>query len=804
MKKTKKKIKKKNKLVEQLGQYFKREPIDKPKRVQDVVKSFFTDCDDKTNLFKIKDDVYSMCIEYTDISFAKASDEDAETIFLQYVEYLNGFSPKIHIQIINNGVPIKTERFKKDFIYNTDSIENENIKEVASELNDMIDLAIGDKEQTKVVKRLIVLSTQAKSYHEAHTILYELYMKTSDKFEEIKSRVKIVKNKERLEFIYNILNADIVDDRNFGNIKEYAKEHDMTLYDILSPHKMSFREDTYISIDEGKKYISALYVSDLSTSLSPIFYNRLTTGLEDMSVLTTMNIQPEPTGKVIKKLNKKISAMKDERIMKKKKARKSNLDYEDVKDEKLEDRLKSTQSLLRAIQKKNQKIFSCNTLIVVSASSLAELEKTINKILEIGEENFVSIKYIKWQQLEGLKNALPLGHNSIQFQRTLHSEAVGVSVPFNSKDMLDKEGVFFGKNQISKIPIFCDRRKLINGNGCILGTSGGGKSFTNKLLIEQYYLKYPNDTIIIIDPQGEYKKIADAYGGQTIKISTTAQTHINPFDMDLNYDTDEPIKAKTEYIVAFMESIYGGLTGGMQSIIDRCTKSIYAPYEQSQYRDKTLLPTLPKFYDELKRQPEKEANALALVLERYIKGSLDIFSHETNVDINNRFIVFDITKLTESLRTTGYLVVLDYIKNKLAENKIKGYYTWVNIDEFHILLKNKFSSQYVAELYKTGRKFNAMMTILTQNIADILNNEDGIKMLANSEFAILLKQKKTDLAPICSIFEISNEEEKKLSEASGGKGVIVYDRDKFLFENKVEKDSFIYKLNDTSGIAQAR
>ena len=416
MKKTKKKIKKKNKLVEQLGQYFKREPIDKPKRVQDVVKSFFTDCDDKTNLFKIKDDVYSMCIEYTDISFAKASDEDAETIFLQYVEYLNGFSPKIHIQIINNGVPIKTERFKKDFIYNTDSIENENIKEVASELNDMIDLAIGDKEQTKVVKRLIVLSTQAKSYHEAHTILYELYMKTSDKFEEIKSRVKIVKNKERLEFIYNILNADIVDDRNFGNIKEYAKEHDMTLYDILSPHKMSFREDTYISIDEGKKYISALYVSDLSTSLSPIFYNRLTTGLEDMSVLTTMNIQPEPTGKVIKKLNKKISAMKDERIMKKKKARKSNLDYEDVKDEKLEDRLKSTQSLLRAIQKKNQKIFSCNTLIVVSASSLAELEKTINKILEIGEENFVSIKYIKWQQLEGLKNALPLGHNSIQFQ----------------------------------------------------------------------------------------------------------------------------------------------------------------------------------------------------------------------------------------------------------------------------------------------------------------------------------------------------------------------------------------------------
>lgn len=798
-------MKKKNNLLNLFSQKLKGEPIDIPKRVQDVIKTFFIDCDDKTNLFQIEENIYSMCIEYTDIAFSKASDEDAETIFLKYVEYLNGFNQKVHIQIVNNGVPIKTEKFKKSFIYNTENIDNENIKKVAQELNDMIDLAIGDKKETQQVKRLIVLSTQANSYKEAYVILHSLYMRTAEKFNEIKSNVSIMKNQERLEFIYNVLNVGMVDDRNFGDIESYAKNNNLTIYDLLSPKEMSFRESNYISIDDGKKFISALYVSKLSTSLSPVFYNRLTTELDDLNVLTTMNIQPEPTAKVIKKLRKKISSMKDERISKKKRASKSNLDYEDVKDEKLEERLESTTALLNAIQKKNQKVFSCNTLIIVSALSLKELEHSVSKILEIGEENFVTINHIKWQQLEGLKNALPLGHNSLQFKRTLHSEAVGVSVPFNSKDIMDSEGIYFGINQISNNPIFCDRRKLVNGNACVLGTSGGGKSFNFKTALEQIYLKYPNDSIIVVDPQGEYAEFVKAYGGQIVNISTTSQTHINPFDMDLNYDDVEPIKMKTEYIVAFMESIYGnGLSGGLQSIIDRCTKRLYEKYEESGYTDKSLIPTLPDFYNELKSQPEPEAESLALILERYINGSLDIFSHTTNININSRLIVFDISNLTESIKTTGYLVVLDYIKNKMAENMKKGFYTWVGIDEFHILLKNKFSAQYVAELYKTGRKFKAMMTILTQNIADILNNEDGCKMLSNSEFAVLLKQKPLDCPPIYSIFNISEAERKYLAEATGGKGMIVYDKDKFPFVNKVDKNSYIYKLNNTSKITKER
>lgn len=799
-------VKNKNKSlkIETLTNKLKRNPVVVPKRTQEVIKMFFKGYDNQTNLFKITDDTYSMCIEYTDISFAKASNEMSENIFLKYVEYLNSFNEKTHIQVINNGIPKKTKQYKEDYIFKTDELKNENVKRVAKELNDIIEVAIGDKEEVLEDTRYIVLSTQAESYREAYNLLFEQYLKTEEKFNEINSKTRIVNNQERLEFIYNIMNVNIMEDKQYGNLDDYIKEKSLSIYDVLAPKSINAKEDDYLEIGNGEKYIMSLYVNEYGTSLSPIFYNKITT-INDMNVLVTMNIQPQNTAKVIKRLRKKITGMKTERNAKKKSARRNNFDYEDIKDENLEERLEDTKKLLKAIQKQNQKIFGFNTIIVISSNSLEELYLRRDKILEIASENFISIKPIKWQQIEGLQHALPLGFNTIQFQRTLHSEAVAVNVPFNSKDIMNKDSLFYGTNLVSNNPIFADRRLLVNGNGAVLATSGAGKSFAIKLNIEQIYLRYPKDDIIIVDLQNEYTDIINAYEGQRIEISTTSTTHINPFDLDLNYDDKEPIKLKTEYVIAFIESIYGnGLTGQARSIIDRCTKKIYEPYEESHFQDTSLIPTFSNFYKELAKQPEKEAEQLCLIIERYINGSLDIFSYDTNVNIQNRLISFDISKLTESLRTTGYLVVLDYIQNRLARNKKQGKYTWIFIDEFHILLANPFSAEYVAKIYKTGRKLNAMNTIITQNIADVLSNEQGCKILSNSEFALLLKQKPLDLPPICSIFNISNEEASYISKASSGTGMVVFGDDKYPFRNRVPKDSYIYELNNTSQIQQAR
>ncbi len=251
---------------------------------------------------------------------------------------------------------------------------------------------------------------------------------------------------------------------------------------------------------------------------------------------------------------------------------------------------------------------------------------------------------------------------------------------------------------------------------------------------------------------GEYYPLIKAFGGQALNISTNTDTHINPFDSSLQYakNDKEAIKEKSEFILAFIESIVNGLSGE-QKLLQTVVRIIFMRIINFIIIIKNMSQISKKFYNELLRQPESEAKNLALIIERYVKGNMDIFAKKTNIEIKNRFITFDISELPPSIQTTGYLVVLDHIMNRLHRNKTLGKHTWIFIDEFHILLANKFSSEYIAKIYKTGRKENAIPTIITQNIADVIKNEDGCKILSNSEFAMILKQKPLDLPPICKI-----------------------------------------------------
>lgn len=781
-----------------------------PKITQDIISFLFKEVDESTGIFKITDEEYSICMEYTDVSFAKANDEEAENIFFKWLEYLHSFREDTHIEVVNAGTPIKTEKYREKFIFDDDLIKEENQKKIAEELNTLITNSLGSNEVTLQTKRFIVISLKAKNFIEANALFLNIYLKTEQKFKELKSKVRIVPVKERLEFIYNFLNTNTLEDRKIDNILKYAKENNLSLYDALAPREVSMRESDFIEI-EGKKFLRVMYVNKLPKSLTPRFYNRITT-LEDINLMTTLNITPTNSAKMIKQVDKSLSAMETERLEKIKRAGKSNLDYNYVKDKKLETRISNAEQLQYDLQKNNQKIFQNNFMVCITANTFEELEEQTVRVHEIASEMLVEMKALLWQQLEGLQHTLPLGHNTIQFQRTLTSEATAVNVPFNSKDFLHEKSIYYGVNLVSKNAIFCDRKKLINGNGCVLATSGAGKSFNVKTIIEQILLRYPEDEVCIIDPQNEYGELLEVFKGQKIVISTTSKTHINPFDLDLNYGlsdggNNDPIKSKAEYIIAFLESIVGanGLSGGQKTIIDRCTKLIFEDYERSNYQDKSLLPTLPVFYNTLKEQPEAEAKNLALIIERYVSGSLDIFSKSTNINIQNRLVCFDISELSSSLQTTGYLVVLDHIQNRLTANKQIGKYTWIFIDEVHILLANPYSAQYVAKFYKVGRKFLGMNTIITQNIADMLENEQGRKILSNSEFAIILKQKALDLPHICNIFNISDEEAKYVEgDAPSGQGLLVFGSDVIPFSNKIPKDYFIYKVNNTDNQVQAR
>lgn len=772
---------------------------------QQVISCFFKDI--KNDIFQISDDEYSICFEYEDISFSKASRIDAEIIYKNWLDYLHGFTTNHHIQIVNASSPVLASAYKENYILRNQQ-DDKRIKQLSDEFNSLISTAIGTNELVLKTRRYITISTKANSFEEVEEIFLDIFMKTNENFENLHSKVRIVPARERLIFLYDFFNLETAEVKGLDDIAEYAKQNDITIYDVIAPKEnINMRQSDYFVIGE-KKYIRVLYLDPkLPKKITPKFYNTMTTTLSDVNMITAQNIHPTNAAKAIKRVSKKLSGMETERLTKVKALAKQNIQYSFVPDKRLEKGIANANKLLEDMQDNDQRLFKSNMLFCIIADSLAELNRNTEKVKEKAAEMLIHLVPMRWQQLEGVMHTLPFGHNTIQFKRTLTSEATAVHVPFNSKDFSHEHSLFYGINEVSHNAIFMDRKKLMNGNGCVLATSGAGKSFSTKMIIEQILLRYPEDDVIIIDYQKEYSNIMSVFEGQTIEISDTSDTHINPFDLDSNYDLKEvgkgsPIKSKTEYLIALLACLKEApLTARDKTVIDRCARLTYDKYIRSNYTSE--IPLFKDFRATLLQQPEREAKDLALILERFITGSLDMFAYETNVDIKHRLACFDISEMPSSMAMAGYLIIMDHIVNRLARNKILNKYTWIFFEEFHILLENIYAAQYVAKIYKVGRKLNAMNTIITQNIPDVLENPYGRKILSNSEFAVILKQKPLDKQQICEIFNITNAEGKYINEdAKAGHGIIVYGNDRIPFKNPVPRDYFLYDLNNTDGAAK--
>lgn len=806
--------------------------IEKVSRTQDLVHMLFDGYSKDSDIFW-KDGVYSKMYEFADVSFAKANDEDKYIILKKWIEFLHSVSETMHIQVLVSSIPIKREDYKRNFMYDLSGLP-ENEKALGMEMNDLIERTLGSEgENSLETKRFIIMSMKARDEREARDEFYNVTMKISSKFHEFGSSIRECTYQDRLEVVYNFFQGhkflDDITDANGAvimhrgangklhqiTIPEYAEANSLSVYDVLAPRSADFSSKDYFIFSDGneknERYGRIVYVSKLSNTISPQFFNDMM-NLNDMDTTISFGITPVASNKAMKTVEHQITSMKTERLDKIKRASKSGYSYDAVRDERLEDRLDDAQQLRHDLQANAQKLFMTNMFMLIKGNTLEELENNTSRVIEKAGEQVVTIDYFNYEQVEGIAQVMPFADNRTTIQRSLTSDATACHLPFNAKEMLQPGSIFYGVNLISKNAVFADRKKLINGNGCILATSGAGKSFSVKMIIEQILMRYPEDNVIVIDPQSEYGGLIKYFGGQEIVISTDSNTHINPFDLDDGMDLDEgrhtnhPIKAKVEYLQAFFDSIVnGGLDDMGKSIIDRCCVEAYQKFEESGFTDETLQPNLPGFYHILKSQPESEAQRLAVSLERYVTGTIDLFSQRTNVNIHNRFVSFNISELPESLQTTGYLVVLDHIMNTLSKNRKLGKSTWIFIDEFHVLLKNRFSAEYIAKIYKVGRKYGALPSVISQNISDILENEQGNKILGNSEFALILKQKPEDLRNVSQIFGISESEQEYVGpDCPPGQGIMVYAKDKIVFRNVVAKDTELYRINNTDAIVQSR
>ena len=545
--------------------------------------------------------------------------------------------------------------------------------------------------------------------------------------------------------------------------------------------------------DEGK-FVRALFIKKYPSSLSDRFLNEITS-LPVHSV-TSIDVVPIPKDMTTKVLQKKYLGIESD-IIKQQRVRNKNNDFSSEISYAKRTEKKEIEQIMDDVRENDQCMFYVAVTILLVAESKDELESMTESIVTIGKRNSVTIDTHYLKQREALNTALPIGIRQVETMRTMLTQSLAVLLPFNVQELNDSGGNYYGINQISKNVNVGNRKKLLNGNGFIFGVPGSGKSFFAKQEMGSVFLN-TNDDVIVIDPMNEYFGIADTFGGAIVNLSAYTKNYVNPLEADLSQVNEKGIRDviadKSEFMLGLCDQLLGSaLNQKHHSIIDRCVKDLYFDAWRNH-----KVPLMSDFYHILKAQAESEAQELALCLELFVEGSLNIFNHHTNVDEDNRLTVYGIQDLGSQLAPVAMLVMMEAIQSRIIENGRKGRATWLYIDECHVLLNSDYSATYLQQLWKKVRKQGGLCTGISQNVTDLLQNYIASTLISNSEFIALLKQSNIDSAKLAEVIGVSDAQLRFVSNSPSGTGLIKCGSVVIPFDNTIGKDTALYKLYNTN------
>ncbi len=445
-------------------------------------------------------------------------------------------------------------------------------------------------------------------------------------------------------------------------------------------------------------------------------------------------------------------------------------------------------------------MFLVTFLVMNTAGTRQQLENRVFQAQGIAQKYNCALERLDFQQEKGMVSSLPLGLNQIEIQRGLTTSSTAIFVPFTTQELFQTEGepLYYGLNALSNNLIMVDRKRLKTPNGLILGTPGSGKSFSAKREITNAYL-ITDDDVIICDPEGEYYPLVERFHGQVVKISPASSHYINPMDMNLNYsDDDNPLSLKSDFLLSLCELIVGGREGLQpieKTVIDRAVRLVYQPYLADPRPEN--MPVLGDLYQALLAQEEKEARRVATALEIYVSGSLNVFNHHTNVDIQNRLVCYDIKELGKQLKKLGMLIVQDQVWGRVTANRSVGKATRYYVDEFHLLLKEEQTASYSVEIWKRFRKWGGIPTGITQNVKDLLCTREVANIFENSDFIYMLNQAGGDREILAKQLNISPHQLSYVTHSGEGEGLLFYGNMILPFIDRFPKDTRLYKIMTT-------
>lgn len=750
----------------------------------------------ESGICEVEQGVYSLTMAFSDVNFQLARTEEQKNIFTRYSEFLNYFDPTIHLQISLVTRHIDEDTFRRDTFFPLHGNERD---QYATEMNRVISEKALQGQNGLIREKCITISLQADSYQAARVQLYKRAEDIQNLFKRLGSTTRILSGIERLHTLHGIVRPDETMAFSYDWL---LAEQDLTTRDFIAPCGYNWHpehDDSRAVYSDryqfGRFYGKTMYLRNVA----PEMKDNLLSLLNDLDFdnAVSIHIDAMDQHKAIEMVKTRLAYMRQEETNAMQSAVRMNLPaYMGVRYE-LTSSIKETEELLENLQNHNQKLFKVCILIHTYGETNAELDERVRQICHTVQQQTCKFDAIPYEQKAAMNSILPLGKRWVGMERTLLTVNTAIYVPFTTQELFQPGGLYEGINARSKNLILFNRKLLSAPSGMVLGMTGYGKSFAVMQMMTGIMLRWPDDDIIVIDPEAEYTRLADAFGGEVIEISASSKAHINPMDISENYgDEENPIQLKSQFLQDFCQLVLGSseLTAQEKALIDKAAMITYQRYLLHPERER--MPSLHDFYANLLLQGPL-AQPLATALSLYVNGTMDIFAHQTNVDVQNHFICFNTVQLGKSMQTIGMMTVLDQIWNRITRNRVLGRRTWVFTDEFQLLLSNKDCTRFYFELSGRARKWGAILTSITQHVRSVLNNEDARRMLSDCKYIKLLNQSPDDANDIAALLHISDEEKRYIENAEVGSGLLIADKVVVPFNNTWPKDTELFRLMDT-------
>jgi len=529
------------------------------------------------------------------------------------------------------------------------------------------------------------------------------------------------------------------------------------LIDLIAPSGIKINSN-YLQV--GKKYSRTLFVVNYPETVGEAWLSPLITLDQEMNI--SLFIHPLETNIVMKNLTKKSAQIQSQISIQTEKGK--------VRDPKLEAALRNIEELRDKLQQGSEKLFKFGLYITFFADSPEELNKIENEIRALLENQMIYAKPAIFQQEEGFTSSLPLGEDKLTIHQSLNTASLSAAFPFISLDLTDDKGILYGINRHNNSLILFDRFTLPNANSVVFAVSGSGKSYAVKL--ETLRSLMQDTEVIIIDPEKEYKHLAETVGGSFIDISLTSSHHLNPFDLPIPGPDEKPsdlLKGNIINLTGLLKLMLGGLTPQEEALIDKALTETYASRDITPQSDFSQI-TPPLMQDLLVvLQGLSGTESLVIRLEKFVTGTYaDFFNQPTNVQLGKKLVVFSIRDMEEELRPLAMYIILQYIWNIVRSERKKRIMV---VDEAWWMMQHEESARFLFGIAKRARKYYLGLTTISQDVSDFIRSPQGKPIITNSSLQLLLKQSPAAINLVQETFNLTEQEKYTLLECGVGEGI---------------------------------